>query len=223
MSTVTESAGPASGGSDLDPRSERALKRARLVELLDRHGAERILLSSATTLAWYLDGARTHVSLAAPPIIACVVDRSGDTVLATDNEVDRLIAEELPRGVDVRVVPWDQPLPIPTPPGTLTEDEVAAELRRVRLPLLPPEQARFADSRRRDQRRPDQGAEPGRARLTASWTWPPRWRRRSSDSGPSRWSCWSGERRAPVSGIRSRRPRGSAAGPWWSSAPAVTG
>jgi len=41
------------------------------------------------------------------------------------------------------VVPWDQPLPIPTRPGTLTEDRVAAELRQVRLPLLPREQARF--------------------------------------------------------------------------------
>lgn len=153
MTTVTASAGspagigspgPVAGGSDRDLRRERAVKRARVVELLDRHGAERIVLSTATSLAWYLDGARTHVSLAAPPIVACVIDRAGDTVLATDNEVDRLIGEELPRGVDVRLVPWDQPLPIPTLSGTLTEDQVAADLRRVRLPLLPTEQARFA-------------------------------------------------------------------------------
>jgi hypothetical protein len=149
MTTATESADratPASGlaATDTDPRQERSVKRARLLDLLERHGAERIVLSSATALGWYLDGGRTHVSLAAPPIVAVVVDRAGDTVLATDNEVDRLIGEELPSGVDVRVVPWDRPLPVPTAPGTLTEDDVAAELRRLRVPLLPGETARFA-------------------------------------------------------------------------------
>jgi Xaa-Pro aminopeptidase len=149
MTTATEPAGhaaPAPGGGpgDPEPRPDRGVKRARLLELLDRHGAERIVLTSATALGWYLDGARTHVSLAAPPIVAAVVDRSGDTVLATDNEVDRLIGEELPAGVGVRVVPWDQPLSLPATAGTLTEDDVAAELRRLRVPLLPAESARFA-------------------------------------------------------------------------------
>lgn len=143
MPTVTTAAGSAASPAP-DPRAERATKRARLLELLDRHGAARIVLTSSTALGWYLDGARSHVSLAAPPIVTCVVDRDGDTVLATDNEVARLIAEELPRGVDVRVVPWDQPLPVPDGAGTLVEDDVAVELRRVRLPLLPTEQARFA-------------------------------------------------------------------------------
>lgn len=142
MPTVTEAVGPAAGRAP-DARAERATKRARLLELLDRHRAERIVLTSSTSLAWYLDGARTHVSLAAPPIVACVVDRAGDLVLVTDNEVARLIAEELPRGVDVRAVPWDQPLPVPARPGTLGEDQVAVGLRRVRLPLLPTEQTRF--------------------------------------------------------------------------------
>lgn len=143
MSTVTDAPGPAAGAAPA-ARAERAVKRDRLLQLLDRHGADRIVLSTPTSLAWYLDGARTHVSLAAPPILGCVVDRDRDTVLATDNEIDRLIAEELPRGVDVRVVPWDQPLPVPTLPGTVLEEAVAAELRRVRRPLLPEETARFA-------------------------------------------------------------------------------
>jgi Xaa-Pro aminopeptidase len=149
MTTATEPAGhaaPASGRGpgDPEPRLDRGVKRARLLELLDRHGAERIVLTSATALGWYLDGARTHVSLAAPPIVAAVVDPSGDTVLATDNEVDRLIGEELPAGVDVRVVPWDQPLPLPAAAGTLAEEDVAAELRRLRVPLLPTETARYS-------------------------------------------------------------------------------
>jgi len=149
MTTATEPTGraaPASGHGPTGsaPRPEHGVKRARLLELLDRRGAERVVLTSATALGWYLDGARTHVSLAAPPIVAAVVDRTGDTVLATDNEVDRLIGEELPSGVDVRVVPWDQPLPLPAAAGTLTEDDVAAELRRLRVPLLPVETTRFA-------------------------------------------------------------------------------
>lgn len=147
MTTATEPADRATepgSWSVGDARAERATKRARLLELLARHGAERLVLTSATALGWYLDGVRSHVSLAAPPIIAAVVEATGDTVLATDNEVDRLIAEELPPGVDVRVVAWDQPLPLPTGPGTLTEDDVAGELRRLRVPLLPVEIARFA-------------------------------------------------------------------------------
>ena len=140
--------GPATGGgrspvTEPDARVDHAVKRGRLLDLLERHRAERLVLTSATSLGWYLEGARTHVSLAAPPIVAVVVDRSGDRVLATDNEVDRLIAEELPSGMDVRVVSWDQPLPVPPGPGTLTEDEVAVELRRLRVPLLPAETARF--------------------------------------------------------------------------------
>ena len=145
MTTATESADRvAAAVRGADARADRATKRERLLALLDRHGADRLVLTSATALGWYLDGARSHVSLAAPPIFAAVVDAAGDTVLATDNEVDRLIAEELPPGVDVRVVAWDQPLPLPTGPGTLTEDDVAAELRRLRVPLLPAETARFA-------------------------------------------------------------------------------
>ena len=148
MTTATESADRAAAPGprhDLAAqRADRAAKRERLLDLLARHGADRLVLTSATTLGWYLDGARSHVSLAAPPIIAAVVDASGDTVLATDNEVDRLIGEELPPGVDVRVVAWDQPLPLPAGPGTLTEDDVTTELRRLRVPLLPVETARFA-------------------------------------------------------------------------------
>lgn len=143
MSTATGTATTVASSAAGAP-ADRAVKRARVLSLLDRHRAQRIVLTSATSLAWYLEGARTHVSLAAPPIVAVVVDPAGDVVLATDNEVDRLIGEELPPGMDLRAVPWDQPLPVPSGPGTLAEDRVAGELRRLRVPLLPAETARFA-------------------------------------------------------------------------------
>jgi len=81
---------------------EQATKRGRLIELLDRRSADQLVLTSATSLGWYLGGARTHVSLAAPPIACVIVTRDGDRVLTTDNESGRLIAEELPAGSDVR-------------------------------------------------------------------------------------------------------------------------
>ena len=43
---------------------DRVVKLARLAEVLRRHGADSIVLRSHTALAWVLDGARTHVSLA---------------------------------------------------------------------------------------------------------------------------------------------------------------
>ena len=102
---TTTSTGPARP----DPSqtgTDREIKRDRLLGLLDRRGADRLVLTSATSLAWYLDGARTHISLAAPPIVAMVVDRDGEHLLTTDNESERLIGEELPAGLEVRTVPW---------------------------------------------------------------------------------------------------------------------
>ena len=125
------------------PRTDRQVKRERLLGLLDRHRADRVVLSSATALGWYLDGARTHVSLAAPPIAAMIVERSSEYLITTDNEAARLADEELPPDLEVRTVPWSEPLPLPGGPGTLREDEVALELRRLRTPLLPGETERF--------------------------------------------------------------------------------
>ncbi len=123
--------------------SDHDTKRARILDLLERQGADRLVLTSATSLGWYLEGARTHVSLASAPIVSVVVDRRGDVVLTTDNESGRLVTEELPDGVDVRAVPWFEALPLPGRAGTLTEDEVAGELRRLRVPLLPVETEAF--------------------------------------------------------------------------------
>ncbi|KAA9090030.1 M24 family metallopeptidase [Microbacterium radiodurans] len=105
------------------------------------------MLSSHEALAWYLEGARTHVSLAGPPVLAVRVDADGDTLFVSANEAPRLIAEELVPGDVERVVavPWSTPaVAAATGSGAaLTEAEVAGELRAARAELLPAETERY--------------------------------------------------------------------------------
>ena len=123
--------------------SDRAVKRARVLELLDRAGAESVLLTSATAVTWYLDGGRMNVSLAADPIVAVRVSRDEDEVFATSNESARLVAEELPAGIVVRDRPWYAALDLPDAPAVLREQQVDSELRAARAVLLPGERQRF--------------------------------------------------------------------------------
>lgn len=130
----------ASGPSLVD----RAVKRRRVLEMLERRGADSIVLRSHAAVAWYLDGARTHVSLAGDPIAAVVVRRDGDELRIFDNEADRMLAEELGEasGLDLVRVPWHDDL---VPPGVATVDEADAttELRAARASLLPGELERY--------------------------------------------------------------------------------
>lgn len=134
--TVSKSPGPVA--------TERARKRERMLELLDRRGAGSIVLRSHTAVAWYLDGARTHVSLSADPVVAVVVRREGDELRVYANEADRLLTEELGdvSAFDLVRVPWHDPL---TPAGLADLDEADAprELRAARASLLPGELARY--------------------------------------------------------------------------------
>ncbi len=123
---------------------DRRVKRGRVLELLERAGADSIVLRSHTAVAWYLDGPRTHVSLVGDPIAAVVVRRSGDELRVFDNEADRLLAEEVGSAatLDVVRVPWHEPL-VPQGVAALDEADVAAELRAARASLLPAELARY--------------------------------------------------------------------------------
>ena len=135
------------------PTDDHPAKRDRLLKVLADHGADRLLLTSQTALAWYLDGARIHVNLAAPPIVAAVVSADADVIMINSNEADRLTAEELPSWVTVRQIPWDQSVlqaatdalgdGLGPDAGTLVEDDAADALRDARSPLLPRETARF--------------------------------------------------------------------------------
>jgi len=120
--------------------ADRATKRARLLRILDDRGADALVLTSAASLAWYLDGARIHVSVAADPIVAMRVTRDGDELVLSSNERPRLLAEELPSGLTLREYDWYEPAPSL---DGLPESAVAAELRAARRVLLPGELGRY--------------------------------------------------------------------------------
>jgi hypothetical protein len=119
---------------------DRTAKRARLMAILDGAGADALVLTSAASLAWYLDGARIHVSLAADPLVAMRVSRDGDELVLSSNERDRLVAEELPDGLTLRDYEWYEQAPVL---DGLPESAVAGELRAARRALLPGELARY--------------------------------------------------------------------------------
>lgn len=151
MTTVDPRVGPAdaasgpSAATSAGPSAaDRAVKRRRLVDLLDRRGAASLVLRSHTALAWYLDGPRTHVSLAGDPVLAVVVTPTGDELRVFANEADRLLAEELgdTSGLAVTEVPWHEAL-APAGLAELEEADVAVDLRAARASLLPAELARY--------------------------------------------------------------------------------
>ncbi|TLM72357.1 Xaa-Pro peptidase family protein [Pseudarthrobacter sp. NamB4] len=132
--------------------ADRAIKRQRVLDILDAKGADSLLLTTHTALTWYLDGSRMHISLAGDPIAALLVDRRGDHLVTFNNEAGRIAAEELPSGVDLYTVQWygnlhEAAAAVGRSAGDaaapLAEGEVAAELRAARQQLLPAESARY--------------------------------------------------------------------------------
>jgi hypothetical protein len=131
--------------------ADRAVKRRRVLDILDAAGRDALLLTSNTSLTWYLDGSRVHISLAGDPIAAMLVDRDGDHLVTFNNEAGRIAAEELPEGVALHTVPWYGNLhqaaaAVGSNPGgsLLAEAEAANGLRAARQQLLPAESARYA-------------------------------------------------------------------------------
>ncbi len=120
--------------------ADREQKRRRVLAILERRGADAVVLTSATTLNWYLGGARTHVSLAADPVLAVRVAPDGDEVWLTSNEAPRLLAEELPPDVVIRGRRWYEALPAL---DGWSEADLERELWAARWPLLPSETATF--------------------------------------------------------------------------------
>lgn len=129
--------------------ADRTVKRQRVLDILDAKGYDSLLLTSHTSLTWYLDGSRMHISLAGDPIAALLVDRSGDHLVTFNNEAERLAAEELPTGVELHAVPWhgqlaDVAASLAPSGAPLAERAVATELRAARQRMLPGESARYA-------------------------------------------------------------------------------
>ncbi|WP_354182992.1 M24 family metallopeptidase [Arthrobacter sp. UYP6] len=128
--------------------ADRRIKRRRVLDILDRAGAESVLLTSQAALSWYLDGSRVHISLAGDPVAAVLVERDGDHMVTFNNEAERLAAEEVPEGMALLEVPWFANLQRSEdwfegggPP--LAEAELARELRDARRSLLPTETERY--------------------------------------------------------------------------------
>ncbi|MFT4307169.1 MAG: peptidase M24 [Microbacterium sp.] len=126
---------------------DRARKRDRIARLRAEADCEALLLTSHEAVSWYLDGVRTHVSLAGPPVLAVRAADDGDTLFVADNEAERLIAEELlPQDAERLVrVPWQiAPEAAARAAGdSVGESELAAGLRAARASLLPAETARY--------------------------------------------------------------------------------
>lgn len=132
-----------------DP-TEHSEKRGRVLALLDAEGLDAVALTSQPALAWYLEGARTHVSLAAPPIAAVVVSRGGDRVHVTSNEAHRLGAEELPGWAEIVEHPWHGSVVAAAEAealaaGGASEASFEAALRAARQQLLPAEVRRYRE------------------------------------------------------------------------------
>ena len=134
--------------------ADRAIKRRRVLDILDAEGKDAVLLTTHTALTWYLDGSRVHISLAGDPIAALLVDREGDHLVTFNNEAGRIAAEELPAGVSLHSVPWYGNLHEAAAAvgqasragagSPLAESAVTTGLRAARQQLLPGESARYA-------------------------------------------------------------------------------
>ena len=152
MNTATQQEQQAATGVTADAPgnpADRAVKRRRVLDILDAAGRDSLLLSTNTALTWYLDGSRVHISLAGDPIAAMLVDRDGDQLVTFNNEAARIAAEELPDGVALHTVPWHGHLhaaaAMLAPGGNpLAEADVTTELRAARQQFLPGESARYA-------------------------------------------------------------------------------
>ncbi len=146
----TPASAPATARTAPGNTADRAVKRRRVLDVLDAAGRDSLLLTSNTALTWYLDGSRVHISLAGDPIAALLVDRDGDHLVTFNNEAGRIAAEELPGGVSLHTVPWHGQLHavaagLAVDGAPLVEAAVTAELRAARQELLPAEAARYAE------------------------------------------------------------------------------
>ncbi|MGK3948791.1 M24 family metallopeptidase [Microbacterium sp. K2] len=125
---------------------DRIEKQDRLARVRHEVGADALVLASHEAVSWYLEGVRTHVSLAGPPVLAVRAEAHGDVLFVADNEADRLIAEELlPEDAErvVRVPWWIPPAVVAAEQPGVVEAAVASQLRAARAPMMPAERARY--------------------------------------------------------------------------------
>lgn len=133
-------------------QSEHELKHERLMQAVRSLGVDAVLLSTPATLSWYLAGARTHVSLAGPPIARVLVHAGGCDIATSVSEAHRLALEELPELGQARLhsLPWHASLDdlsawSATSDGTvvLSEAQLEPQLRALRTSLCAGEIQRY--------------------------------------------------------------------------------
>ena len=156
MSKVTIDSGPNTSGPNTSAlemsapgnAADRAIKRRRVLDIMDAAETDSLLLTNNTSLCWYLDGSRMHISLAGAPIAALLVTRDGDHLVTFNNESERLATEEVPREVTIHSAPWHGSLEAVARElaggSPMGESKVAAQLRGARQAFLPAESARYA-------------------------------------------------------------------------------
>lgn len=125
---------------------DRIEKQDRVARVRTEFGGMPLILTSHEAVSWYLEGVRTHVSLAGAPVLAVRAAADGDVLFVADNEADRMIAEELlPEDAErvVRVPWWTSPAVAAAEMAGVAEADAAAQLRAARARMLPAERARY--------------------------------------------------------------------------------
>ncbi|WP_431074351.1 M24 family metallopeptidase [Microbacterium phyllosphaerae] len=125
---------------------DRIEKQDRVARVRRELGGAALVLASHEAVSWYLEGVRTHVSLAGPPVLAVRAEEGGDVLYVADNEADRMIAEELlPEDAEriVRVPWWIPPAVAAAEDEAVPESQAAPQLRAARARMLPAERARY--------------------------------------------------------------------------------
>ena len=141
-------------------KDEIRLKHQRVLEYLDGHKLDAVLLSRRCNFSWYTSGSRNFVGHAADVGNSwLLVARDGPVVLANNIEAPRLRSEELiPRGIDV--VEWEWPdsaaqaatfhkftrgrkVAVDAPAPGLDLPRLGGDFDRLRWQLLPSEIERY--------------------------------------------------------------------------------
>jgi Xaa-Pro dipeptidase len=134
--------------------SELDQKLSRLRSLLKQRRMDAVWLSSAGNLSWLMAGGDAVVSLMGPPVARALVTADDARVFLPEFERDRLEAEELPEGLTVVYLPWEEPgafeqarTAMVDPERTLSDEPAPGSTHHdfwpVRVPLLPEEAERY--------------------------------------------------------------------------------
>lgn len=135
--------------------SELETKRGRVMACAHAAGVAALVVRRADTLAWLLCGADVLVSRQGESVVEAVVHDHGVDVVTSRIEAERLRDEELPHGVEVVAVPWEQPGAVAARASDLARDRAnggvaldddAVALDDARWPLLDVEAERLRDA-----------------------------------------------------------------------------